>query len=324
MQWQRQFWLVLGVWLLDSTGIAFAQTVDEVPTGFLDPQRHATWIAKLQSRMDVKFDTLRPMFEARDVSHVASGTALRDRARGFIQLRGVPQKSAVVRSFLVWNFSDGNREGPDGAAVLFDGNLVFGKKSADNTDPCWGRNGNHSYVADVTAYTNQSGGPNQDYEVVMPFDDKTSTAGENPWAASSQPGVLYEGATLFVIYRNEKTTGALFFFAPPGDNMFSSSASYLLPTPAFGSGLFSMAGADGQRGSGHDNGASNELTFFDGNQIAGPAVAASDWDGSDGLTLPQLWDTHTHQVKLSNNPSRIDYDAGADCLVPVAFVLDQE
>lgn len=70
--------------------------------------------------------------------------------------------------------------------------------------------------------------------------------------------------------------------------------------------------------------ASNELTFFDGAQIAGPPVAASDWDGADGLTLPQLWDTHTHEVRIGNAVSVVDYMQAADCLVPVGFVLDQE
>jgi hypothetical protein len=70
--------------------------------------------------------------------------------------------------------------------------------------------------------------------------------------------------------------------------------------------------------------ASNELTYFVGTQIAGPPVPASDWDGSDGLTLPQLWDTHTHEVRISNGVSQVDYVQNVDCLVPVGFVLDQE
>jgi hypothetical protein len=41
--------------------------------------------------------------------------------------------------------------------------------------------------------------------------------------------------------------------------------------------------------------------------------------------LPQLWDTHTHQVDIRNNVARVDYDSTSfDCLVPVGFVLDQE
>lgn len=311
-----------------SVGLAQKSSVvvsaSEVPIGYLDPQVHRLQIDRLRLRQDIKFDDEKPLYEERDVSHVANGVALRDRVRGFIQLRGVPQKSRVVRSLLVWNFSDRQPKGADTMPVLFDGNVVSGRKTADNTDPCWGRDGNHSYIADVTRYTNQSGGPNQDYEVVLPFTEKTSTAGENPWASSNAADVLLEGASLIVIFKNENTRGRLFVFAPPGDNMFFSTASYSLPTPGMGEGLFTMVGADGQRGGGHTNTASNETTFFDMNQIAGPPIAASDWDGSDGLTLPQLWDTHTHVVRLANPSSVVEYNAGADCLVPVAFVLDHE
>jgi hypothetical protein len=310
--------------LLAPFSSALAQSVNDAPAGYLDPRVHRVQIEALKSRQDIRPEEQRPLIAERDVSHVAGGIAMRDRARGFIHLRGVPRGSRVVRSLLVWNYSDQQPKGADTAPVLFDGNVVVGRKTADNTDPCWGRQGNHSYLADVTPFTNQTGGPNQEYEVIVPFTEKTSTAGENPWASGANGDVLFEGASLIVIYRNQNTRGALYVFAPKGDNMFTSSATYLLATPGYGQGLFTMVGADGQRGGGHDNGASNELTFFDGTQIAGPPVAASDWDGSDGLTLPQLWDTHTHIVKLSNPVSQVEYQAGTDCLVPVAFVLDQE
>ena len=105
--------------------------------------------------------------------------------------------------------------------------------------------------------------------------------------------------------------------------MFAGTAQFDLLHPGLdGEGRFTMAGADGQRGSGHDNVASNELTFFNGNQIAGPPVASSDWDGSDGWPLVQLWDTHTHEVRLNGAVSSVRYQASGDCLVPVAFVID--
>ncbi len=55
-----------------------------------------------------------------------------------------------------------------------------------------------------------------------------------------------------------------------------------------------------------------------------PPVASSDWDGSDGWPLVQLWDTHTHNVKLSGTVSSVRYQASGDCLVPVAFVIDAD
>jgi hypothetical protein len=312
---------------LGSLALGASQPQDDIqPTGGFDLTKAADKLLyeRYAHRENIKVDKVDPIFRAERVSHVAHGVALRNRTRGFIHSRGVPLGSEVVRSFLLWNFSDSQKEGADSAPVLFDGNLIVGRKTADNTDPCWGRDGNHSYIADVTDYTNQTGGPNQDYEVTIPFNSDTSTSGQDPWSAPESSKTLLEGASLVVVFRNERTQGSLFLFAPPGDNMFLSNASYGLPSPGLGNGLFTMIGGDGQRGSGHSNFASNELTFFDGMQIAGPPVAASDWDGSDGLTLPQLWDTHTHEVQITNGISQVEYVQNVDCLVPVGFVLDQE
>lgn len=324
MRW-RHAAMMTALGVVCCAAAASSASAQRQPTGFLHPERDRELRARLANRESIAFErALDPVFKADRVSHVANGVAMRDRSRGFIHLRGVPAGSRVVASFLFWNLSDQKREGSDAMAILLDGNLVTGKKTADNTDPCWGHAGNHSYLAEVTPFTNQSGGPNQDYEVTLTFGERTSTGGQNPWIAGGTAETLIEGATLIVVFRNESTVGPLYLFAPPGDNMFISSATYLLATPALGSGLFTSIGADGQRGIGHDNGSSNEVTLFDMNQIAGPPVAASDWDGSDGLTLPQLWDTHTHIVELRNQISQVDYKAGADCLVSVGFVLDQE
>ncbi|MDD9970266.1 MAG: hypothetical protein OXR73_28755 [Myxococcales bacterium] len=301
-------------------------SVHEGPMGLFDAQAFPVQARVLASRRDIQFEgPQEPIFRADRAEHVANGVALRDRTRGFIHSRGVPPGSQVIRSYLFWNYSDGVREAPGVASVLFDGNLVVGSKTADNTDPCWGKAGNHSFVADVTAFTTQAGGTNQDYEVVVVFDGKTSTLGQNPWAPQLLSDVLLEGATLVVVYRNRATHGQLYLFAPPGDNMFYGSAIYMLPSPGIGRALFTAFGADGQRGAGHDNDplASNEITLVNASQVAGPAVAASDWDGSDGWPLPQLWDTHTHVVEIREQVSRVEYNsAGGDCLVPVGFVLD--
>jgi hypothetical protein len=316
--------LASGVWALGAS-LAGAQN-EEQPTGGFDLTQEADkrLYQRYAHRANIKVDKVDPIFKAERVSHVANGVALRNRTRGYIHSRGVPLKSEVVRSFLLWNLSDSSEKGADSMPVLFDGNLVVGRKTADNTDPCWGRAGNHSYIADVTEYTDQTGGPNQDYEVTLAFSADTSTSGQDPWVSFDGSKTLLEGASLVVIFRNEGTQGPLYLFAPPGDNMFLASASYVLPSPGLGRGLFTMIGGDGQRGSSHSNFASNELTFFDGLQIAGPPVAASDWDGSDGLTLPQLWDTHTHEVQIDNPTSQVDYVQNVDCLVAVGFVLDQE
>ena len=259
--------------------------------------------------------------------HAANGIAMRNRTAGTIHLRGAPVPSKVLAALLYFNFSDGSRNGQRNVPVLFNGNKVIASKTGDHDDPCWGMAGNHSYVADVTQLVPIGGDLNQDYQVVLQFDVETSTTGQNPWA-SPEPNqkVRTEGASLVVVYRTKDTTGPVFVYDALSNSMFSLTAQFDLLHPTLANlGRFTMVGADGQRGfAGYDNIGSNELTFFDGNQIAGPPVASSDWDGSAGWPLPQLWDTHTHFVKLDGSISSVRYQASGDCLVPVAFVIDAD
>lgn len=258
--------------------------------------------------------------------HVANGIAMRNRTAGTIHLRGAPVPSKVLAARLYVNFSDEMREGRRDVPVLFNNTRVVATKTADHDDPCWGMAGNHSYVADVTRLVPIGGHLNQDYQVVLQFGVETSTSGQNPWSPYElNQRLRVEGATLVVVYRTQDTTGPVFVYDALSGSMFSGTAQFDLVHPALdGAGRFTMAGADGQRGFGHDNFASNELTFFNGAQIAGPPVASSDWDGSDGWPLVQLWDTHTHNVSLSGPVSQVRYQAAGDCLVPVAFVIDAD
>jgi len=270
---------------------------------------------------------IKPSFEFDGADHVANGVALRNRTSGTIHLRGVPVGSKVLQALLYWNFSDRNKEGLDTFPVLFNGNLLNGKKTADSADPCWGMAGSHSYVADATQYVNTGGHPNQDYEVVLLFDSSTSTTGQNPWSPWELQDVRTQGATLIVIYENRDTRGPLFVYDDLNNSMFYSYAQFqlLYPyAPLSTHALFTMVGADGQLGFGHNTFLSNELTFFNGIRIAGCPVTNSDWDGSDGWPLVQLWDTHTHIVTLNSgtSSSTVEYKAYGDCLVPVAFVID--
>src|SRR5262249_32139321 len=156
-------------------------------------------------------------------------------------------------------------------------------------------------------------------------DENTSTTRQNPWNPVEAQKVRVEGATLVAVYRSQDTTGSVFVYDAINNAMFSGTAQFDLLHPALdGAGRFTMAGADGRGAAGHATGASNELTSSAGTQTAGPPIASSDWDGSDGWPLVQLWDTHTHNVKLSGTVSSVRYQASGDCLVPVAFVSDAD
>jgi hypothetical protein len=280
-----------------------------------------------------------PSYTYERADHAANGIALRNRSSGTIHLRGVPLNAKVIQALLYFNFLSAREAGPATCPILFNGNLNYGMKTADSLEPCWltGMVGSHSYVADVTQFVIRQNHPNQDYQVVLPFSKATSTIGTNPW--DPHPTVItdahrLEGATLIIVYETDNSTGPLFIYDNLNNTMFSRSAHILLnhhPIVNTERALFTMIGADGQRGKGHDNAVSNERSYFNGQIIAGPqspvlTTTAIDWDGGDGIPLPQLWDTHSHYVDLRGNVAQVLYRAFGnnlfDCLVPVAFVID--
>ncbi|MDJ0840471.1 MAG: DUF3344 domain-containing protein [Acidobacteriota bacterium] len=312
--------------LLLFTSLSFSQKAPEIPFGHPEALEFLEQVGPAP-QAEVSLD-MEPSFKYDRADHVANGVAMRNRTSGTIALRGVPTDARVIQSLLYWNFSDGNEKGADTMPVLFNGNLIRGRKTADNPDPCWGMTANHTYVADVTAFTNQSGHANQDYSVVLVFDEATDTSGVNPWANFAPQNVRPEGASLIVVFESDATTGPLTIYDALSNTTFFNSFSATVANPGplnpGGADLFTMLGADGQLGGGYSLGATNETTFFNGVQIAGPPVTNSDWDGSDGWPLVQLWDTHTHIVSLTGATSQINYNTGGDCLVPVAFVLDDK
>ena len=281
--------------------------------------------------------TLEPGIEFKEAEHVINGVALRNRSAGTIHLRGVPRDRRVRRAFLYWNFSDERAEGEPTLPILFNGNNVRGQKVADNDDPCWGLVGNHTYRADVTPFVPVAD-PNQDYHVVPVFNRATSTTGENPWRNNVFQERRLEGAWLVVVYNSGNNPRGVTIYDALSGTTVSAGLAVVLIHPGIGGdqrGLFSMGGADGQRGiRGNDTFlvAANELTFFNGDQIAGPydpsappaplPLSASDWDGSDGWPLNQLSDTHTHEVRLKPDVSEVKYLLNGDCVTPAVFVIE--
>ena len=132
-----------------------------------------------------------------------------------------------------------------------------------------------------------------------------------------------------MVYRTEDTVGTVYIYDAFNNSMFSSVGDFsLIHGVEEGPALFTMTGADGQRGSGYDNSLADETSFFNGTQIAGPGaeavggLSASDWNGMAGWPLNQLWDVQTHIVDVEGAISTVNYNAQGDCLVPAAMVLD--
>ncbi len=330
--------ILIGVFLLLSAGHSFAakgsggiaSPSSNLEFELANPKHRLAPLPPLKIPIDdltiiTRHELIKSVANFENSGHTINGVALRNRTSGTIHLRGVPLPSQVKKAFLYWNFSDNLEIGHEYASILINGNRVNGKKVADNEDPCWGETGNHTYRANVTPYVPLTR-PNEDYHVVPQFNQTTSTTGQNPWSSFEAKDIRLEGAWLVVIFENKATQGnQVALYDDLSNTEFSGTLNLSLLHPTMGAGpaLFSMAGADGQRGSGHNNSAANELSFFNDIQIAGPPVSNSDWDGSDGWPLPQLSDTHTRYVKLNQtNIGKVRYVSNGDCLVPVAFVIE--
>ena len=269
--------------------------------------------------------TISPFITFSNSSHVANGVALRNRTSGTIHLRGVPISSPVVKAFLYWNYSDMVAIGATTSPALFNGNLIIGNKTADNRDPCWNMTGNHTYRSDVTPWVLSSPGhPNQDYQVVIGFNSKTSTTGQNPWSPWEAQKQRLEGATLVVVY--EGSGKVSIYDKLNGTTMFGGTGTFnLVFSPSSSWGLFTVTGADGQRQGVYGN----TDTFFNGNLIldnwgSNPGYPANDWNGNTGAPFPQLWDVHTHWLPflIPGVNQQVSFNVANDCVVPVAFVLD--
>jgi hypothetical protein len=149
---------------------------------------------------------------------------------------------------------------------------------------------------------------------------------------------LADGASLVVVYTLPSENGTtLIYDSGLAGREFGAGPglSYTLdkvPAPGEGSSIFTEIGADGQIGSALTAFLTSKTTSLNSTPIAGPGAAAvggdndSDWNGTDGTPLNQLWDTHSHDVTgivapTSEDVSIIDNTRGRDCLIAVANVL---
>jgi hypothetical protein len=161
--------------------------------------------------------------------------------------------------------------------------------------------------------------------------------GANPWAAPIVTPA-WEGASLVLIGPG---TGAVSIFdAGLAGRTFVAPFTYSLNLPvatvAGRNLLFDNIGADGQHGFGRNDfnvGIADETTTIGVLPIAGPGsnYNDSDWNGSSGLPLPELWDDTGHDITAAAPPGTtvlnvsITQGGGGvlDCLVPVANVLQE-
>jgi hypothetical protein len=294
-------------------------------------------------------------------AHVAAGAGLRNSGEATIRLRGMPSDAIVRQAWLYWDFTGLDFPGLAQTQVILtrldsSGEMsmerpVNGSQIGTGADPCWIYSGdadvshNFAFKADVSDMVNGNG----DYIVSLLPGAASATDGSVPFSAGSPTtGPLAEGASLVVIYQSKiepMGTVLVYDLGLAGDEFAASPSpgfSYAIsqvPAPGNGPSIFTEIGADGQQAT-FPNGLQGYLSFkstkLNSTVIAGPGATNagtafdpdhdSDWNGSDGGPLNQLWDTHSHDVtgllKFGNNSISIyDSSDGGDCLVGIANVL---
>jgi hypothetical protein len=271
-----------------------------------------------------------------NANYGTGGVALRNRSKGEIQISGV--KAPTQDAWLYWAVLLSNpsktqlkhvatvglqREYPNaGTNTQLTGTLL-----AIGADPCWGSSGAYVYRAEVPTSLAMGNGT---YRITLGLGAGLSD-GEDPWEADVV-FPLWEGASLVIIGTGTANVGL--YDGQAGTTFLSSQTnSYNLPAPFGVQALLDNFGYDGQIGNSRTPGSSNETTTLTGSPsgiiaaIAGPGgeVSDSDWDGSSGWPLPQLWDDTGHDISsafaLGDTGVSVTYVPVGDCLGLVGSVI---
>ena len=285
-----------------------------------------------------------PTFSYTGASYGTGGVALRNRIKGDINISGVT--GSTQAAWLYWAVLFGStptaaqlkkasevtlqREFPLGAPT---GGQVTGTVIGVGIDPCWGSAGSWVFRAPVSTAVATGNGI---YRVILPPVDTGLSDGEDPWDGN----VVYplaEGASLVIVGTGTQTVGLYDGFAAVvwfgGDTV---NLAYQLPAPVTLQALLDNIGFDGQIGDSRSPGTSNETTTATGSPsgtvyaVAGPggSVTNSDWDGSSGWPLPQLWDDTGHDITpaiaASDTAVTVTYTSVEDCLGEVAAVISAQ
>lgn len=280
-----------------------------------------------------------------NASYATGGVALRNRASGYIQISGLPAGSTTQAAYLYWVVLAGSNTTAKQFKEMAEASLcgeqpktactgtLHGTLLAIGGDPCWGSTGAYVYKAAIPANVAPGNG------AYLFSEEKSAyglTGGQDPWVASAFPA--WEGASLVIVGTGGASVGLI---DGQAGTTFSSAYSnfYQLPAavPSGGQVLLDNFGYDGQLGDSRTAGIANEQSFAEGwpslvnnIQFAGmgaPSYEAtdSDWDGSSGWPLPQLWDDTGHDISSSFEAGDtwvlVTYNAFGDCIGTVGAVL---
>lgn len=277
-------------------------------------------------------------------SYATAGVALRNRSKGDINVSGVT--GPIQAAWLYWVVLFGQtpskaqlkaaskvslqREYPPGAPT---GAELTGTLLAVGGDPCWDSAGAWVFRASVPSSVATGNGI---YRILLSPSASGLSDGEDPWDGNVV-FPLAEGASLVIIGTGAASVGLV--DGQAGTTFQGAYSNYYeLPATVGPSGvvLFDNFGYDGQVGTSRtiSSDSANETTTVEGwpsltNNIlvAGPGgeTGDSDWHGSSGWPLPQLWDDTGHDISnaflTGDYWVLVSYQSNADCVGTVGAVL---
>lgn len=202
------------------------------------------------------------------------------------------------------------------------------KLIATSADPCWNSHGGAIYRAQVPLSLANGNG---EYQIAPDSSVVGLDTGEDPWDGNYLL-TLDEGASLVLIGTGESVVD-LFDKRLAGNEFGGTTFNYklALSAPTTGSVEVEMDsfGADGQIGTARqDSILDAETVTVNGIQISGrdgPNDQDSDWNGSSGFPLPQLWDDVGHEITTAAPPGTsslaVSINSANDCVITVGNVV---
>jgi hypothetical protein len=280
----------------------------------------------------------KPFTTFKNAQYATGGVALRNRGLGVINISGLvtPIQGGVIYFANLFSGSAPSTVTLN-LAYLASGKYSPGRNLtldliATGADPCWGSSGIAVYRLKVPGGIFHGNGA---YQITLNASTTALTTGEDPWDDNVQFPAA-EGASLVIVGTGSATVGVYDASIPSGTTFDGSTYSYTLKLPAAAPGnltLFDSIGADGQIGdsrfaAGYNNTITINGTLLSGN---GGIDSTSDFGGTSGLPLPQLWDDTGHDitgliasgattlpVAITSNPAG---SGGSDCISTVANVV---
>lgn len=286
---------------------------------------------------------VKPSVVMQGATYATAGIALRNRGAGNISISGLV--GAPATTFIYWAVICPAGGCPAASTQIQIQRLypvpaspvavLPGVPIGTGPSPCWGAGNVVVFRAPVPVAIATGNGS---YQITILPGGQAIVNGSSPWSAFAVPA--WEGASLVMIAPSTAAVGIVSIYD------VGLAGTVFVPVPAFNytlalpvaapgnSTFLDNIGADGQHW--FPRGAvlpvSDEATNINGVPIAGPGSQYndSDWNGSAGFTLTELWDDTAHDITAAApaGTGLLTVSIGgtgfpADCLVTVANVVQE-